>query len=127
MQPFPPIGDVKYQITTTGGSSPLWSPDGNQIFYLGPGGVGARPLISVDVRTQPAFAFANPTKLPVPNPVLRPGTNLYGNVQPYDITPDGNQFLIITSDSDNSEKPAQPQLRITLNWLEELKQRLSVH
>jgi serine/threonine-protein kinase len=118
VQPFPPVSGVKYQITTTGGFSPVWSPDGKQIFYISPD----RQLISVDVRTQPTFVFANPTKLPVAATV-RPGEN----VRPYDIAPDGKQFLIVTSGSEPSEKPAQPQFRITLNWFEELKQRVPVH
>jgi Tol biopolymer transport system component len=121
VQPFPPVG-VKYQITTTGGLSPLWSPDGKQIFYVGPPTVqgGPRSITSVDVRTQPTFAFGNPTKLPVV-PVLRPN-----GIREYDITPDGKQFLIVTfgAGSEPSEKPAQPQFRITLNWFEELKQRV---
>jgi Tol biopolymer transport system component len=120
VQPFPPVSGVKYQITTTGGFSPLWSPDGRQIFYVNPTLTSAGPsLVSVDVRIQPTFAFANPTELPSV-PTGRRGIN----VRPYDITPDGKQFLIVTSLSDSSEKPPQPQFRITLNWFEELKQRL---
>ena len=119
VQPFPPVSGVKYQITTTGGTSPIWSPDGKQIFYVGPA-AAPRSIISVDVRTQPTFAFANPTQLPVV-PVLRPG-----GIREYDITPDGKQFLVVTfgAGSEPSEKPAQPQFRITLNWFEELKQRV---
>jgi len=51
-------------------------------------------------------------------------TVVAGSVRPYDITRDGKQFLIVTSGPGPSEKPAQPQFRITLNWLEELKQRV---
>ena len=36
----------------------------------------------------------------------------------------GKQFLIATSGLEPSERPSQPQFRITLNWFEELKQRL---
>jgi len=118
VQPFPPVGGVKYQITTTGGFSPLWSPDGKQILYVGPA-QPPRSLISVDVRTQPTFAFANPTKLSI-TPTGRVG----GNGRPFDITPDGKQFLIATSGAEPSEKASPPQFRITLNWFEELKQRL---
>ena len=117
VQPFPPVSGVKHQITMTGGFSPVWSPDGKQIFYIS----RDRQLNSVDVRTQPTFAVANPTKLPVA-PIPRPGEN----VRPYDITPDGKQFLIVTSDAEPSEKPAPPQFRITLNWFTELQQRVPV-
>ena len=39
-------------------------------------------------------------------------------------TPDGKHFLIATSGPEPSEKQSQPQFRITLNWFEELKQRV---
>jgi Tol biopolymer transport system component len=117
VQPFPPTG-AKYQITTTGGMSPLWSPDGKQIFYIGISGP-QRQLSSVDVHTQPSFGFANPAKLPIARIASRNTMN-----RPYDITPDGKQFLIVSRDSNAFEQPAQRQIRITLNWLEDLKQRV---
>jgi dipeptidyl aminopeptidase/acylaminoacyl peptidase len=117
VEPFPPTGS-KYQITTTGGMSPLWSPDGKQIFYIGITGP-QRQLSSVDVHTQPSFGFANPTKLPIGRIASRAAMN-----RPYDITPDGKEFLIVYRDSNAFEAPAQRQIRITLNWLEDLKRRL---
>jgi eukaryotic-like serine/threonine-protein kinase len=117
VEPFPPTGS-KYQITTTGGMSPLWSPDGKQIFYIGITGP-QRQLPSVDVHTQPSFGFANPTKLPIGRIATRPTMN-----RPYDITPDGKEFLIVYRDSNAFEAPAQRQIRITLNWLEDLKRRV---
>jgi len=116
VQPFPPTG-AKYQITRTGGMSPLWSPDGKQIFYIGFSG-STRQLSSVDVHTQPSFGFANPTKLPIDK--IAPRTSV---VRPYDITPDGKQFLIILRELNAADQPAQTQIRITLNWFEDLKRR----
>jgi len=117
VQPFPPTG-AKYQITTTGAISPLWSPDGKQIFYMGSSG-DTRQLSSVDVHTQPSFGFANPTKLSIDKIPQRVGT-----VRQYDITPDGKQFLIVYRDSITPDQPLQTQIRITLNWFEELKRRV---
>jgi Tol biopolymer transport system component len=117
VEPFPPTGS-KYQITTTGGMSPLWSPDGKQIFYIGITGP-QRQLSSVDVHTQPSFGFANPTKLPIGRIASRAAMN-----RPYDITPGGKEFLIVYRDSNAFEAPAQRQIRITLNWLEDLKRRV---
>lgn len=119
VEPFPPTG-AKYQITTNGGASPLWSPDGKQIFYIGSRG-DTRQLWSVDVHTQPNFGFANPTKLPIDKIVQRANS-----VRPYDITPDGKQFLIVYRDSSTPDQPSQQQIRITLNWFDELKRRVPV-
>src|SRR5262249_56255337 len=115
MSRFPPVSGVKHTITTTGGHSPLWSPDGKQIFYIGP--LPPSSLISVVVRTEPTFTFANPTRLPV-----APTEAITSGLRPYDITPDGKQFLILTSGTEPSQKPAQPQFRITLNSFEDLNQ-----
>jgi serine/threonine-protein kinase len=116
VQPFPPTG-AKYQITTTGAQSPLWSPDGKQIFYVETKEETGQ-LVSIDVRTEPSFASANPTKLPIEKMVS------LGGVRPYDITPDGKQFIVMFSASDTADQPVQQQMRITLNWFEELKQRV---
>jgi hypothetical protein len=75
-------------------------------------------LVSIDVRTEPSFASANPTKLPIEKMVS------LGGVRPYDITPDGKQFIVMFSASDTADQPVQQQMRITLNWFEELKQRV---
>ena len=50
VQPFPPTGE-KHLITRDGGSSPLWSPDGRQLFFLRPA-AATEQLVAVDVRTE---------------------------------------------------------------------------
>jgi serine/threonine protein kinase len=112
VQPFPPTGE-KHKITSTGATAPLWSPDGKQILYTSFTGP-VRQLLSVDVRTQPSFGFSNPIELPIDNIAAR-GSML----RPYDIAPDGKEFVVIIPDSD---VPAmQTQIHITLNWFEDLK------
>jgi Tol biopolymer transport system component len=62
VQPFPPTG-AKYQVTTIGGSQPLWSPDGKELFYLEglqQAGSGNR-IISVEIQTRPTFAIGKAT------------------------------------------------------------------
>ena len=125
VQPFPPTG-AKYQITTNGGTSPLWSPDGKKLFYLEAQTGTYRPqagtwtsslyrLISVNVRTQAGFAFSNPTPL-VERMLMGDDTRAY------DITPDGKQFVaVFLASDDTSGEPSHPEIRVTLNWFEELK------
>ena len=123
VQPFPPTG-AKYQITKTRGVSPLWSPDGKQIFYVSGDGRTFLQMSSVDVHTQPSFGFANPSKLPIDKIVPRGGIAM---LRPYDITPDGKQFLVILADSNLQNAIAPSQIRITLNWFQDLRQRVPVH
>lgn len=118
VQPFPPTG-AKYQITTTGAHDPLWSPDGRQIFYLADqiSGATSHSLVSVDVRTEAGFTVANPTR-------IFEEVEDAGGTTPYDVTPDGRQFIVLTRPTDADPNAASnPEIRVTLNWFEELRQR----
>ena len=85
VQPYPPTG-AKYQITTTGGHSPLWAPDGKRLFYIDNQRELGR-LSAVDVSLRPGFAASNPVTLPI-------DTMLPEALRPYDITPNGKRFLV---------------------------------
>ena len=37
VRPFPDVDKGKWQVSTSGGGSPLWSPDGRELFYLSNG------------------------------------------------------------------------------------------
>ncbi len=48
-------------------------------------------------------------------------------IRPYDITPDGQRFLMIfPADQTESGEPARERINIVLNWFEELKERVPV-
>jgi serine/threonine-protein kinase len=118
VQPFPPTGG-KYQISTSGGRNPLWSPDGKQLFYEQIGDVTR--VLSVDVQTKPTFMFEKTTPLPIEGIIdIGPRT--------YDISPDGKYFVVLLpkAQPDTSKAPRE-QINITLNWFDELKQRVPVH
>jgi eukaryotic-like serine/threonine-protein kinase len=132
VQPIPPTRP-KNQITTHGGTSPLWSPDGKELFYLEAQDPEAHRfrafrateilqprlyrLISRHVRTQAGFAFSDPT-------TIVEGILMIGP-RPYDITPDGKQFVAVFPASDaTSGERSHPEIRVTLNWFEELKRRV---
>ena len=118
VQPVPTTG-AKYQITPNGGSRPAWSPDGRRIFFLEtiPNTVGA-VLMSVDVRTEPGFAYSNPARL----------TDQVRNlgIRPYTVMPDGSRvmFLHTAENAAPDQQPRNPEIRVTLNWFEELRQRV---
>jgi serine/threonine-protein kinase len=112
VQPFPPTG-AKYKITKTGGDSPLWTPDGRQLIFE-----SNRRLAFVDVQTQSGFTFSEPKSLPIDV------VNTQG--RPYDITPDGKQFLVMQRPRDVEPEKVKLQINMVLNWFEELKQRVPV-
>jgi Tol biopolymer transport system component len=120
VQAFPITGTAtRYQVTTEGADSPLWSPDGTELFYLS---LGERRIYSVPVHTKPAFTLGKQTPLPIQG-ILAPGP------RNYDITPDGKSFVTVfpRSLANGSDKAPFEQINMTLNWFEDLKQRVPVH
>jgi Tol biopolymer transport system component len=123
VQPFPPTG-AKYQISTEGGLTPLWSPNGSQLYYWA--NVTQR-FVAVSVRTQPTFSIDNKAPLPL-NGVFVTGVLGERN---YDVTPDGNQFVVVTwagnapRNSGDPGRSSPQQVDVVLNWFEELKARVS--
>ncbi len=120
VEPFPPTG-ARHRISQDGGLYPLWSPEGSELFYRPNAGSAGITLRSVDIVTQPAFAFSNEQTLPVG------GFNVVSGYRSFDSSPDGEQLLMMfPADQLDSGEPARPQINIVLNWFEELKARVPV-
>jgi serine/threonine-protein kinase len=120
-KPYPPTGEEERRVSQGLGVFPLWSHDGEELFYrpitLGVGVV--QTLRSISVSTSPAFTFS------AERPVSIGEFLSVSYYRSFDITPDGDQFLVVlraeqTDDSD----PARQRMHVVLNWFEELKQRV---
>jgi len=122
VQAFPPTG-AKYQIATGDVHDPIWSPDGRQLFYaFAQYGGAIHRVISVDVRTDSGFVFGNPTTL-FDNVIAASESEQ----SPYDVTPDGSQFIVrMPIGTDTTNAAAKTEIRVTINWFEELKARVPV-
>ncbi len=109
VQVFPGPG-AKWKISTDGGHMPVWSHDGWELFFIAPG----RRLMSVGIKTGleleidvPKFLFVTRIKdVPV-----------FGSPGDYDVSPDGQRFLINTL----VEEADATSITLVLNWFEELK------
>ena len=116
---FPEIEKGRWQISTNGGVSPLWAPDGHELYYFS----GNDDVMAVRVETGETFRAGTPRKLFSRAPYFgggsTPGT-------PWDIYPDGTRFLMTKLPSignDESNGITTRKIYIFLNWFEELKQR----
>lgn len=109
VQPFPGPGG-KWQISTNGGTYPVWASNGRELFYLGGGKV-----MSVEVTSQTNFSASGPEIVADSPPTL--STRLGGSL--YDVGPDGQRFLFVKA---NVENGPPDEVRVVLNWTEELKQ-----
>jgi serine/threonine-protein kinase len=120
VRPFPDVNAGRWQISTSGGDSPLWSRDSREVFYR-----NGDEVMAVSVKTAPTFSFETPR-------VLFRGTyvsNVFrfpnDDFDTWDISPDGKRFLMIKEVGSISSEAAGPRkINIVLNWFEELKQRV---
>jgi hypothetical protein len=101
-----------------GGSRPAWARNGRELFYVDEN----NQMMAVPVQTAPAFSGGNParvfeTRYLVPN-----------NGRTYDVSADGQRFLMIKGSDANERTSGTPPANIVvvLNWFEELKQRVPV-
>jgi len=109
--PFPGPGP-RHQVSTDGGTEPLWSRDGRELFFQN----GAQ-LMGVTVSPGAAFS-AGPPHLVHEGRFFR---TINGNTS-WSVTPDGKRFLRI-----QQVEPEQPitHFDLVLNWFSELQQRSS--
>ena len=88
VRPFRGDGD-QVQVSVSGGSEPVWGPDGRELFYRGQG-EDEPNLMKATVQAQPQFAVTSRVALfPVTDMVAAaPHAN-------YDISPDGRTFAMV--------------------------------
>jgi serine/threonine-protein kinase len=108
VQPYPSL-QGKWQISTGGGAQPVWSKNGDELFYRGEGSV-----IAVRISAGASFAAGLPQKLFQ--------DHYYSNSDHtgYDVASDG-RFLLVKGDPAEQPMAARPQIIVVQNWLEELK------
>jgi len=104
----------KWQISTDGGTEPVWNRNGRELFYR-----SGDKMMAVDIATQPSFAAGKPRMLfagqYLPTPTTFPN---------YDVSPDGQRFLMLKPTE--QARAAPTQINVVLNWFEELKQKVPV-
>jgi Tol biopolymer transport system component len=98
--PFPePSG--RWQVSTGGGTVPRWRGDSREIFYLSP----TNEMMAVEVN-------GRGTSFEVGKPRMLFSAQPQGGAYPYDVTRDGQRFLIATS----REAAAAAPLTLVVNW-----------
>jgi tRNA A-37 threonylcarbamoyl transferase component Bud32 len=100
VQPFPGPGG-KWQVSTAGGADPVWRRDGKELFYLAPD----HKLMAVAVRTGATFEAEAPQ--PLFEARMREDPDRH-----YDVSADGQRFLIATPLGDESTPP----ISLVQNW-----------
>ena len=94
------------RLSIGGGTAPLWRGDGRELFYTA---LDNRAVMSVPIEPGPSIKAGLPTRLFSVNPFI--GRDRARNVA-YDVSPDGQRFLIGVPASE----PATSRITVVLNW-----------
>jgi len=89
-----------------------------ELFYL----PRATQFSAVSIQTTPNVSFGKPVSLPT---LTLDRVSI--DVRDYDVLPDGQFLSTVPAEDNTASRTAEaPQIRVVLNWLEELKQRVPV-
>ena len=112
VRPYADATQGPWQISTDGGTAPVWGRTGRELFYLDE----SNALMAVPVETSGGqFSSGRPAKVF--------DTKYSGDFYSYDVTPDGRRFLMM-KESAAGDRAHPPNIVVVLNWQEELKQRV---
>jgi serine/threonine-protein kinase len=115
VRPYPDVNSGHWQVSTVGGTRPLWARNGQELFYLSLAGV----LMRVSVERGESWAATAPTMLfKTDGYFMIPGGN---PGRTYDISADGQRFLMIKQGGGPGQSATPPSLIVVQNWTEELK------
>jgi serine/threonine protein kinase len=104
-----PQGGGRRRVSVNGGLAPRWRADGKELFYV----ENADTLMAVRVSVSPALTLSAPES-------LFSSRGLFGLLH-YDVTPDGEKFVL--SEKLNAEEEAPATVRVVQNWFAEFKGR----
>jgi serine/threonine-protein kinase len=116
IRPFPRVDNGRWQVSTAGGTRPVWARSGRELFYLD----AANALTAVPVSTSnPTISIGTPVKLfetgyAEPNPSRH-----------YDVSADGQRFLMLKAGAAGDPNATPISLVLVEHWFEELKQRVN--
>jgi serine/threonine protein kinase len=110
VRPYPGPGG-KWQISTEGGTEPVWNPKGHELFYR-----DGQKMMAVDYMAQPTFSAGKPRML-----FQGPFTPTPRSASDYDVSRDGQRFLML-----KAAEQVPGEISVVLNWTAELKQKVPV-
>jgi serine/threonine-protein kinase len=92
VQPFPSLAG-RWQVSRGGGSAPLWSRDGKELFF-----VNGDQMFATPVKQAPVFSPGEPRPL---FRIDRPSASEWSDI--YDVAPDGKRFIVLVRQKDSTK------------------------
>jgi Tol biopolymer transport system component len=110
-----PEAEGQWTVSTEGGSEPLWAHNGRELFFR-----NGNKMMAVDVDTRSGSGF---------HPSFHPGKPRLLFEGGYVQDPDGVNYAVLPGDRQflmlQSAQPRLGEIRVVLNWFEELKRATS--
>jgi serine/threonine-protein kinase len=116
VRPFPGVNKGRWQISTTGGTRPVWARSGRELFYIDE----SMTLNRVPIRSSGStFRTGSPAKV---------FDTIYAQPSParhYDVSSDGQRFLMVKDNGPGDPTATPASMIVVEHWFAELKQRVS--
>ena len=115
VRPFPDVNSGKWQVSSGGGSAPVWAHERRELFYVGGGNMN---VVTIHPGTPftadpPRVLFAIPDR-------VRAGSLVRGT---FAITPDDQRFLMVRENS-WEEMAGAPTMVVVENFFDELRAKV---
>jgi eukaryotic-like serine/threonine-protein kinase len=118
VRPFPKVDTGRWQVSTVGGTRPLWAQNGAELFYEHGNALMAAPILI----SEQTLSAGNPTKICTIPPSYNVSITFWG--RNYDASPDGKRFLFVKGIVNDPTSPTtSASMVVVLNWQEDLKAR----
>jgi serine/threonine-protein kinase len=111
VRPFPVTGG-KWQISTGGGGSARWSPDGKELYYR-----DDDKLMAVAVTAEGGSFSADRPRI-----LFEASSGGPGALIPYDVAPDGKRFVWLKDHM--PEQSERTHLRFVFNWFDDIRAKV---
>ena len=120
VRPFPDVDKGRWQISSEGGSDPMWSRSGRELFFVGTG----NRMTVVPVPPGSAFTFGKPQPLFDISP-YRAVNSGSAVSRPFDISLDGKRFLMVRPVGAAGPTGANKQsITVISHWADDVKARM---
>jgi hypothetical protein len=115
VRPFPDVNGGKWQVSSGGGSAPVWAHNGRELFYVSRGKMNV-----VSIHPGPPFSAEPPRVLFAIPDRVRAGSLARGT---FATTPDDQRFLMVR-DNSWGEMAGTPTVVVVENFFAELLAKL---
>jgi len=115
VRPFPNTDSTRVPISNDGGVSPVWAKSGNELFFMDQ----SRGMVAAQLDPNSGRVLDQETLFALPPGVAENDSNSF-----YDISSDGERFLMVRGYIDAAEREGLAGFILVQNFFELLKERV---